>query len=94
MEPELPAGWTSERLRSVSGDSEATALSADRLVTVERPGQIAAGIDPRFVLAFHDLALVQDRDDSDWYMGAIHADGTVSCWASYGEDLETAIRSL
>jgi hypothetical protein len=94
MEPELPVGWTIERLRSVSGDPEATVLSRDRQVTVERPGQTAANIDPVFVLVFHDLALVQARDDGDWYMGMLHTDGAVSCWASYGQNLDEAIRGL
>ncbi|QES51767.1 hypothetical protein DEJ50_31860 [Streptomyces venezuelae] len=90
--PLLPDGWSLERLRAVSGVPSAVPLSLDRVV-VEDSGQgEATPLRPDAVLAFHDLCLV--REDGDWYMGHLHEDGSVSCWASYGPDLEAAIRAL
>jgi hypothetical protein len=89
----LPDGWTIERVRSVSRDSEAAVLSPDRHVVVEDHG--GAGhtpIRPEIVLSFHELCLV--RADDEWYMGQLDADGSVVCWASYGCALEEALRAL
>ncbi|MEW2492711.1 hypothetical protein AB0942_04030 [Streptomyces nodosus] len=93
MNSGLPAGWTIERVRALSGDPSAVVLSCDRLVVVE-----AAGHDnyeplrPDAILAFHDLCLV--GDDGEWFMGRLDGDGSVICWASYGSGLTEAIRSL
>ncbi|GAA4989422.1 hypothetical protein GCM10025734_15720 [Kitasatospora paranensis] len=38
MDTGLPDGWTIERVRSASGDSEAALLSLERLVVVEESG--------------------------------------------------------
>ncbi|MFJ1865438.1 hypothetical protein ACIOD1_12485 [Streptomyces sp. NPDC088097] len=93
------AGWTVERIRSVSRDLSATVLSPDRIVLVESAvagaGGAAAGyarLRPAVILAFHDLCLVQEEDE--WYMGQLNTDGSVVCWASYGSDLEAALRAL
>jgi len=64
------------------------------LVTVDRPGRETVIVEPAFVLAFHDLCLVQAGDDGQWYMGLLRDDGSVACWASYGPDLAEAIRGL
>lgn len=89
----LPAGWTVERVRALSGDPTAALLSSDRLVVVEAADQSAyEPLRPDVILAFHELCLV--RHDAEWFMGQLDDDGTVTCWASYGSDLTEAIRSL
>lgn len=89
----LPAGWTIERIRTLSRDPSATPLSLGRLVVVEEPSQSAyTTLQPEVILGFHDLCLV--LADGEWFMGQLDADGSVACWASYGPDLAEAIRSL
>ncbi|MCF3103010.1 hypothetical protein IPZ58_15640 [Streptomyces roseoverticillatus] len=93
MNSGLPAGWTIERVRSLSGDPSAVALSCDRLVVVEVVGRDDyKPLRPDAILAFHELCLV--RDDGEWFMGQLDDGGSVICWASYGSDLSEAIRSL
>ncbi|MEV6583650.1 hypothetical protein AB0M92_36530 [Streptomyces sp. NPDC051582] len=93
MNSALPAGWTIERVRAGSGDPSAIPLSVDRLVVLEVAGQGGyEPLQPDAILAFHELCLV--RDDGEWYMGQLGADGSVMCWASYGSDLAEAIRGL
>ncbi|MFB6823116.1 hypothetical protein ACFCXA_16200 [Streptomyces virginiae] len=93
MDSELPAGWTIEHVRALSGDRSAAPLSRDRMVVVETAGQEDyEPLHPDVILAFHDVCLV--RDDGDWYMGQLDDDGSVICWASYGSDLAQAIRCL
>lgn len=93
MNSGLPAGWTIERVRALSGDPSAVPLSLDRLVVVEAAGQgDYEPLRPDVILAFHELCLV--RDDGEWFMGQRDDDGSVICWASYGSDLVEAIRSL
>jgi len=89
----LPTGWTIERIRTLSQDRSATALSLDRLVVVEEPSQSEyTTLQPEVILGFHDLCLV--LDDGEWFMGQLDTDGSIACWASYGSDLDEAIRSL
>ncbi|KJY30785.1 hypothetical protein [Streptomyces katrae] len=93
MNSELPTGWTIERVRALSGDPSAISLSFDRLVVLEVAGQgDYEPLRPDVILAFHDLCLV--RDDGEWFMGQLDDDGSVICWASYGSDLDKAIRGL
>ncbi|WP_328959859.1 hypothetical protein [Streptomyces virginiae] len=93
MNSGLPAGWTIERVRALSGDRTAAPLSFDHLVVVEVAGQgDYEPLRPDVMLAFHELCLV--RDDGEWFMGQLDDDGSVICWASYGSDLAEAIRSL
>ncbi|MFD5623989.1 hypothetical protein [Streptomyces yangpuensis] len=93
MNSGLPAGWTIERVRALSGDPSAAVLSFDRPVVVEVAGQGAyEPLRPEVILAFHALCLVQD--DGEWFMGQLEDDGSVTCWASYGSDLAEAIRGL
>ncbi|MFJ8210337.1 hypothetical protein [Streptomyces sp. NPDC096033] len=93
MNSGLPVGWTIERVRALSGDPSAAALSFGRLVVVEVAGQgDYEPLRPDVILAFHELCLV--RDDGEWFMGQLDDDGSVICWASYGSDLAEAIRSL
>ncbi|MFI2641453.1 hypothetical protein [Streptomyces sp. NPDC018610] len=89
----LPAGWTLEEIRDVSGDRDAVVLDTDRVVTwVGRPGGDER-LRPGIVLGFHGLCLVKPVDDEDWYMGSLHDDGSVGCWSAYG-DLREALRGL
>ncbi|MFE2142473.1 hypothetical protein ACFXA3_12110 [Streptomyces sp. NPDC059456] len=93
MNSGLPAGWTIEHVRALSGDESAAPLSCDRFVVVEVAGQgDYETLRPDVVLAFHELCLV--RDDGEWFMGELDDDGSVICWGSYGSDLAGAIRSL
>ncbi|MFD8019165.1 hypothetical protein ACFV6G_01935 [Streptomyces lavendulae] len=93
MNPGLPAGWTIERVRALSGDQSAVPLSLDRLVVVEVHGRSDyESLRPDVILAFGELCLA--RDDGEWFMGQLDDDGSVICWASYGSDLAEAIRGL
>ncbi|MGY4386867.1 hypothetical protein ACVWXB_000166 [Streptomyces sp. TE12347] len=90
---ELPLGWTIEHVRALSGDRSAAQLSCDRFVVVEASDRRdCEPLHPDVILAFHDVCLV--RDDGEWFMGQLDADGSVTCWASYGSDLAQAIRCL
>ncbi|MHA5047942.1 hypothetical protein [Streptomyces sp. SD15] len=88
---QLPAGWTLEEIRKVSGDREATPLDTDRVVM----GWPAQGerLYLEIVLGFHGLCLVKTVNDDDWYMGSLNNDGSVTCWSTYG-DLYEALRGL
>jgi hypothetical protein len=89
----LPPGWTLARLRAASGDREATSLTLQRRVLLElHGGTDHVELQPEFILGFHDLCLV--RADDEWHMGQLGADGSIVCWACYGDDLEAAIRGL
>ncbi|GAB7109465.1 hypothetical protein JCM4814A_77790 [Streptomyces phaeofaciens JCM 4814] len=86
----LPAGWTLEEIRDVSGDREAVALTTDRVVTGSWQDE---RLRPEIVLGFHGLCLVKAVGDDDWYMGSLNDDGSVLCWSAYG-DLREALRGL
>ncbi|MEV7027763.1 hypothetical protein [Kitasatospora sp. NPDC093558] len=89
----LPEGWTIERVRTASGDSDAELLSLARLVVVEEHGRTDyTTLLPRIIISFHGLCLVWA--DDDWYMGDLEPDGSIFCWAPYGPDLGEAIRGL
>lgn len=89
----LPPQWTLQRIREVSGDPETVALDTDRVVTwVAGPGADEI-LHPEIVLGFHGLCLVKSLDDDDWYMGSLYEDGSIGCWAAYG-DLYEALRGL
>jgi hypothetical protein len=88
---QLPAGWTLDDIRDVSGDQQATMLDTERIVT-GWPAQDKR-IRPEIVLGFHGLCLVKPVNDDDWYMGSLNDDGSVTCWSVYG-DLYEALRGL
>lgn len=93
MDEELPQGWTIDRVRRISGDHEATVLPPERLVVLEQHGtRDYVPLQPVIIIAFHELCLV--CADGEWFMGNLGTDGSVVCWASYGSDLEEAIRGL
>lgn len=92
----LPAGWTLEEIRRVSGDREAVALDTERsvksVVTLERYAENER-LHPEIVLGFHGLCLVKPVNDDDWYMGSLYDDGSIDCWSAYS-DLHEALRGL
>lgn len=93
-EPQLPPGWSLQRIRDVSGDREAVALDPDRAVKwLAGPGASDEVIHPEIVLGFHSLCLVKPVHDDDWYMGSLDDDGSVECWSAY-DDLYEALRGL
>ncbi|MET7369466.1 hypothetical protein ABZS61_27115 [Streptomyces sp. NPDC005566] len=87
----LPAGWTLEEIRDVSGDRGAVPLDTDRVVT-GWPDQDER-LRPEIVLDFHGLCIVKAADDPLWYMGSLTEDGSVICWSIY-DDLHEALRGL
>lgn len=91
---QLPAGWTLDAIRHVSGDKEAKALDADRCVEWVADGPRGhERLYPEIVLGFRGLCLVKPINDDDWYMGSLNDDGSVDCWSAYG-DLHEALRGL
>ncbi|MGW3667013.1 hypothetical protein [Streptomyces sp. NPDC005141] len=91
---QLPSGWSLQQIRDVSGDQEAVALNRNRAVKwVARPGAPDEVLHPEIVLGFHSLCLVKPVHDDDWYMGRLYDDGSIDCWAAYG-DLYEALRGL
>ncbi|RCV47874.1 hypothetical protein [Marinitenerispora sediminis] len=93
MDSSLPAGWTIERVRALSGDRTAALLSPERLVVVDEYDQADySTLRPDAVISFHDLCLVWAA--GTWFMGHLEPDGSVICWASYGPDLYEAVRAL
>jgi hypothetical protein len=89
----LPEGWTIDRVCRVSGVSEATVLSLERLVVLEKHNSMDyVTLQPEIIISFHELCLVSAGDE--WFMGSPDSDGSVICWGSYGSDLEEAIRGL
>ncbi|MET9416752.1 hypothetical protein ABZY03_21690 [Streptomyces klenkii] len=90
----LPAGWSLQQIREVSGDREAVPLDTDRAVTRALPPAADEVICPAIVLGFHTLCLVQSADDAEWYMGSLNDDGSIICWSNYGDNLYEALRGL
>lgn len=99
MEEALPDGWTLDRVREVAKDSAAKFESDDVRVLIEsypHGNNVEVELEPveaSVILRFHDLALVRPKGEDDWYMGQ-RLGQEIRCWASYGPDLEAAIRGL
>ncbi|WP_030667124.1 hypothetical protein [Streptomyces rimosus] len=89
----LPAGWTLQQIRDVSGDRAAIPVHAGRPVRWCVPPEAAVLPHPAIVLKFHDLCLVQLAHAPDWYMGGLNDDGSIDCWSAY-DDLHDALRGL
>ncbi|MFE9107578.1 hypothetical protein [Actinomadura geliboluensis] len=98
MTSSLPAGWTIERVRTVSGDDSAAVSPTKRPVLVEEWTDHQSAHEPvpadrvGTIIQFDGLCLVSI--EGEWYMGALQPNGSVACWASYGADLQEALRSL
>ncbi|MGW5428183.1 hypothetical protein ACWET9_13320 [Streptomyces sp. NPDC004059] len=88
---QLPAGWTLEEIRNVSGNREATLAGTERVV-MGRPAQDER-IHLEIVLGFHELCLVKAVNDDDWCTGSLNDDGSITCWSAYRDPYE-ALRSL
>jgi hypothetical protein len=90
----LPPGCTLQQIRNVSGDREAVPLDPNRPVKwIGPPGGSDEMLYPEVVLGFQGLSLVKPVHDDDWYMGSLYDDGSIICWAAYG-DLYEALRGL
>ena len=98
MTSSLPEGWTIERVRTVSGDDSAAVSPTERLVLVEVWAEHQSAHEPvpadqvGTIIQFHGLYLVSI--EGEWYMGILQPDGSITCWGSYGTDLQEALRSL
>jgi hypothetical protein len=90
----LPPGWTLERVREV-GQLRDTPYVLDRAtrVILDTPAGIET-VDPSALIECGGLVLVLDSVSREWLMGQQADDGSVLCWASYGDDLEFALQSL
>lgn len=86
-----PDGWTLQRIREVSGDHRAEVLDPDRTVAYYDAADEV--LHPTLVLGFGELCIVKVLGDDDWHMGSLNDDGSVICWAVYG-DLYEALRGL
>lgn len=96
---ELPDGWTLARVREVSQCPTAETRPADTPVALEtypygnNTQALRVSVAANVIIDFAGLFLVQPAGEAEWYMGQEH-NGEVVCWASYGDDLESAINSL
>lgn len=89
----MPPGWSVERFAAL-GAPGVRVLANDCPVIVEVGDGPPERIEAAVVLVCGDYCLVRDSSEPEWYMGRLGTDGAVTCWASYGDDLEAAIRAL
>jgi len=90
----LPEGWTLERVREVGQlRDEPRLLDRSTKVTLDTPTGLRE-VEPSIVLECGGLVLVLDASEGDWLMGQQSEDGSIVCWGSYGDDLESALRGL
>jgi hypothetical protein len=92
----LPGDWDLERIRTVSGWPDARLLDpGEHFVVLDLPGASDyEEMNPEVIINFTDLCLLRESGDEDWYMGHLGKDGSIVCWASYGNDLGEALRAL
>jgi hypothetical protein len=79
------------------GVREVRLLHLDRLVVLDNTpaSDDYVVLTPTAILDCGDLCLVRVSDTGDWYMGQLdESDGSIICWACYGDDLERAIEGL
>ncbi|WP_168436072.1 hypothetical protein [Nocardia vermiculata] len=92
----LPDGWTIEGVRRRSQDDAARLLDLSTPVYLAPNGldhSVAVNVD--LIVEFSGLHLARCVEDGEWYMGQRAAsDEPILCWASYGDDLGTAIDNL
>ena len=89
----LPPDWSLERIRRIEAQSELLDVTAHSVCVQE--GENLRELRPRCIISFAGLCLVNPADDNGWYMGQLdRADGSITCWGSYGTDLAEAIASL
>lgn len=90
---ELPSGWTIQRIRDM-GVREVRLLPVEDRDVFEQGVDDYVQLDPTVIIDCGGLYLVHDRGDGMWHMGDVEDDGTIVCWAGYGQDLADAIRAL
>ncbi|MEU9577311.1 hypothetical protein [Streptomyces chilikensis] len=83
-EGRLPAGWTIERVREVSGVPDAVVVDGGRAVTrvAWPPDGEDQPVGPEVVLRFGGPAVVRGAGDEDRSMGHFEDDGSVCCWSA------------
>lgn len=89
-----PDGWTPARLRQVGQLQEEPHLLDPTTPVTIGTGSGVRPITCSVIIDCGGLVLALDPIHGDWMMGQQRDDGTVACWASYGTDLEFALRSL
>jgi hypothetical protein len=94
-ESALPRDWTLERVRSV----QPTAVlldPAEHLVVYESGiARELRELQPAVIIGVGDFAVVRAAGTGDWWTGQLdHSDGSITCWATYGDGLGEALRSL
>ena len=92
----LPDGWTIEDVRRRSQDNAARLLDPSTPIHLAPNGldqSVPLNVD--LVVDFSGLYLAHCTEDGEWYMGQRAASNEpILCWASYGDDLGTAIDNL
>jgi hypothetical protein len=98
-ESALPDGWTLVRVRAMEPSAELLDPSAHYVVADQSPMTTELEVlSPSVIVCFSGLCLclVPDDDGSSWWwMGQLDpADGSITCWSPYSDDLGDAIRAL
>jgi hypothetical protein len=89
-----PEDWTPERVREAGQLRDVPRLlNPTTAVTIETVTGIRR-VDCSVLIDCGGLVLAFDPVHADWMMGQQADDGTVRCWASYGTDLDAALKSL
>ncbi|WP_151774398.1 hypothetical protein [Streptomyces abyssomicinicus] len=80
----LPAGWTIERVRELSGVPDAVVVDNVRAVTrvAWPPDGEDRPVTPEVVIRLGGLAVVKGVGGEDWYTGHFEDDGGVCCWSA------------
>jgi hypothetical protein len=93
LESKLPEGWTLVRVRDIEPRADFLDPSEHRVRMVETFDQYHE-LSPEVILRFNGLCLLREPGDPEWAMGELAPDGTITCWAYYGDDLARAIWAL
>jgi hypothetical protein len=92
----LGVGWTIERVRELEPSALLLDPAEHYVVHQSSVNQAAyEELRPAAILSFSGLCLVREVGSTDWWMGELdETDGSIACWAAYGDDLAKAIRAL
>jgi hypothetical protein len=91
---ELPSGWTLERFAQTAqlrGESPQLLPLSTEVLEEDKGGHDQVSAD--LIIKLGDLYLVRDEGTGEFLMGALQED-VIVCWASYGDDIAEALRSL